>query len=185
MRGTKAKLAVLLAAGAGLGLVSMAAAQEKGAKGVVAVRQATMEANAKHVGAIKFILTEEPTLIKHVAFHARAIAGAVEHAPEMFPQGSTQAPTDALPAIWEKPDQFRQAAERAHGWRRSWPRPPRAGTCRRRRPRSGRWARRAAAAATRPSARRRAEAGARSEVRWKTGSINLDQGLAVTGSFLP
>ena len=115
MRGTKAKLAVLLAAGAGLGLVSMAAAQEKGAKGVVAVRQATMEANAKHVGAIKFILTEEPTLIKHVAFHARAIAGAAEHAPEMFPQGSTQAPTDALPAIWEKPDQFRQAAERAHG----------------------------------------------------------------------
>jgi cytochrome c556 len=115
MRGTKAKLAVLLAAGAGLGLVSIAAAQEKGAKGVVAVRQATMEANAKHVGAIKFILTEEPGLIGQVAFHAEAIAGAAEHVPDMFPPGSTQAPTDALPAIWEKPDQFKQAAQRAHG----------------------------------------------------------------------
>jgi cytochrome c556 len=113
MRG--AKLAVLLTAGAGLGLVTMATAQEKGAKGVVAVRQATMEANAKHAGAIKFILAEEPGLIKQVAFHARAIAEAAEYVPAMFPQGSTQSPTNALPAIWEKPDQFRQAAERAHG----------------------------------------------------------------------
>src|SRR5215218_9186667 len=115
MHGTRAKLAVLLAAGVGLGLVSMAAAQEKGAKGVVAVRQATMDANAKHAGAIKFILTEEPGLIGQVAFHAQAIAGAAEHVPEMFPPGSTQAATDARPAIWKKPDQFKAAAERAHG----------------------------------------------------------------------
>jgi cytochrome c556 len=49
-----------------------------------------------------------------VAFHAQAIAEAAEYVPEMFPQGSTQPPADALPAIWEKPDQFKQAAERAH-----------------------------------------------------------------------
>jgi cytochrome c556 len=110
----RGKLTILLAAGIGIGLVSMAVAQEKGAKGVVAIRQATMEANAKHISAIKFILTEEPELLKHVAFHAQAIAEAAEYVPEMFPQGSTQPPADALPAIWEKPDQFKQAAERAH-----------------------------------------------------------------------
>ena len=49
----RGKLAVLLADGVGLGLVSVAAAQQKDAKGVVAVRQATMDANAKHAGAIE------------------------------------------------------------------------------------------------------------------------------------
>ena len=111
----RGSLIVLLAAGIGLGTASFAVAQQKGAKGVVAVRQATMEANAKHMNAVKAILTEDPQLLPHVAFHAEAIAEAAEYAPEMFPQGSTQPPTDALPAIWDKPDQFKQAAERAHG----------------------------------------------------------------------
>jgi hypothetical protein len=42
-------------------------------------------------------------------------AASAEYAPEMFPEGSTQKPTAALPAVWEKPDQFQQAAERTHG----------------------------------------------------------------------
>ena len=111
----RGKRFVLVTATLGLGLAPLAVAQEQGAKGVVAVRQATMEANAKHMNAVKAILTEEPRLLPHVAFHAEAIAEAAEYVPEMFPPGSTQPPTDALPAIWDKPDQFRQAAERAHG----------------------------------------------------------------------
>jgi cytochrome c556 len=111
----RAKCLVLSTAAISLGLASLAAAQQEGAKGVVAVRQATMDANAKHMNAVKAILTEDPQLVRHVAFHAQAIAEAAEYAPEMFPPGSTQPPTDALPAIWEKPDQFQQAAERAHG----------------------------------------------------------------------
>ena len=82
---------------------------------MVAIRQATMDANGKHMTAIKVILTEDPQLIKLVAFHAQAIAEAAEYVPEMFPEGSTQKPTAALPMIWEKQDQFKQAAERAHG----------------------------------------------------------------------
>ena len=66
------------------------------------------------MSAIKAILPEEPQLLSHVAFHAEAIAEAAEYVPEMFPSGSTQPPTDALPVIWEKQDQFKQAAERAH-----------------------------------------------------------------------
>jgi cytochrome c556 len=106
---------VLFTATLSLGLASLAVAQQEGAKGVVAIRQATMDANAKHMNAIKAILTEDPQLLKLVAFHAQAIAEAAAYAPEMFPQGSTQKPTAALPAIWEKPDQFKQAAERGHG----------------------------------------------------------------------
>ena len=106
---------VLFTATISLGLASLAAAQQEGAKGVVAVRQATMDANAKHMSAIKAILSEDPQLIKLVAFHAQAIAEAAEYVPEMFPPGSTQTPTAALPVIWDKQDQFKQAAERAHG----------------------------------------------------------------------
>jgi cytochrome c556 len=110
----RGKYVVLLAAGLGLGLASLAVAQEKGAKGVVAIRQATMGANGKHMGAIKVILTEDPQLLKHVTVHAQAIAEVLEYVPEMFPKGSDQQPTWALPVIWEKPDQFGQAAKRAH-----------------------------------------------------------------------
>jgi cytochrome c556 len=106
---------VLFTATLSLGLASLAVAQQEGAKGVVAIRQATMDANAKHMNAIKAILTEDPQLLKLVAFHAQAIAEAAEYVPEMFPEGSTQKPTAALPAIWDKPDQFKQAAERGHG----------------------------------------------------------------------
>ena len=111
----RGKRLILFTATLDLGLAPLAVAQQEGAKGVVAVRQATMDANAKHMNAIKAILTEDPQLLKHVAFHAQAIAEAAEYVPEMFPQGSTQPPTAALPVIWEKPDQFQQAAERAHG----------------------------------------------------------------------
>jgi cytochrome c556 len=110
----RAKRVILLTATISLGLAPLAAAQQEGAKGVVAIRQATMDANAKHMNAIKAILSEDPQLLKLVAFHAQAIAEAAKYAPEMFPQGSTQKPTAALPMIWEKPDQFKQAAARGH-----------------------------------------------------------------------
>ena len=110
----RGSLVILLAAGLGVGTTSLAVAQQKGAKGVVAVRQATMDANGAHMSAIKFILTETPELANRVAFHAKAIAEASEHTPELFPAGSTQGPTDALPPIWEKPDEFKQASTRAY-----------------------------------------------------------------------
>lgn len=109
----RGSLIVLLAAGIGLGTASFAVAQQKGAKGVVAVRQATMEANAKHMSAIKVILSETPDLLPQVLFHAEAVADAAGYTDALFPPGSDQAPTTALPAIWEKPDEFKQASERA------------------------------------------------------------------------
>jgi cytochrome c556 len=83
------------------------------ATGVVAVRQAAMKANADHMNAIKAILTEYPDLLSQVEFHAEAIKETAEYAPSMFPAGSDQQPTDALPAIWSDQAGFAGAAEKA------------------------------------------------------------------------
>jgi cytochrome c556 len=112
MRG--GKIVILALAALCVSATSLAVAQEKKkATGVVAVRQLTMKANGDHTAAIKTILTETPELTRQVAFHAEAIAESLETVPEIFPEGSTQEPTEALPTIWQKPDEFKQAASRA------------------------------------------------------------------------
>jgi cytochrome c556 len=88
-----------------------AVAQEKKATGVVAVRQNAMKANGGHTGAIRAILTEKPELIEQVVVHANAIAEVAPLIPAMFPEGSTQEPTWALPVIWERKDEFDQHAK--------------------------------------------------------------------------
>jgi cytochrome c556 len=109
MRG---KLIVLLAGSLALGSASAGMAQEK-ATGIVAVRQLTMKANGDHMGAIKAILTEQPQLVKRVVWHAEAITEAAEYTPELFPAGSDQPPTAALPAIWNDQKGFQAAAGKA------------------------------------------------------------------------
>jgi cytochrome c556 len=86
--------------------------EEPKATGVVAVRQNTMDSFAGHAGAIQKILTEYPQLIGMVPLHAQAIASIAPDVPKMFPPGSTQPPTAALPAIWEKPDDFAAHAKK-------------------------------------------------------------------------
>jgi cytochrome c556 len=88
-----------------------ASAQEPKATGVVAVRQSAMDSLGGHSGAIQKILTEYPELINLVPVHARAIAEVAPTIPAMFPQGSTQEPTRALPAIWEKQADFENQAK--------------------------------------------------------------------------
>ena len=73
-----------------------------------------MDANGAHVGAIKAILTEYPQAINLVVPQAEAIAAVALTVPDMFPKGSDQPPTNALPAVWEKPDEFKAAAQKVH-----------------------------------------------------------------------
>jgi cytochrome c556 len=94
--------------------VTAAIAADKDAKGVVAVRQNAMDANGAHVVAIKAILTEYPQAINLVVPQAEAIAAVALTVPDMFPKGSDQPPTNALPAVWEKPDEFKAAAQKVH-----------------------------------------------------------------------
>jgi cytochrome c556 len=99
-----------------LGVVAGTAvlAQEEGppATGVVAVRQATMKANAGHAGAIKSILSEYPQALSQVAYHAAAIRDSSEHVPSLFPAGSDEPPTQALPAVWSDQAGFKAAADK-------------------------------------------------------------------------
>jgi cytochrome c556 len=106
------KIVVLLAGVAALGVVGLATAEEK-ATGIVAVRQMTMKANGDHMGAIKAILTEEPQLVKRVAWHAEALAESAEYTAELFPEGSDKPTSNALPAVWSDQKGFAAAGARA------------------------------------------------------------------------
>jgi cytochrome c556 len=45
----------------------------------------------------------------NLAFHARGMAELAEIVPHVFPEGSGVSKSEALPAIWEKPDEFKEA----------------------------------------------------------------------------
>lgn len=45
-------------------------------------------------------------------FHARSLADLAEIVPTIFPAGSGEGKTDALPAIWKKPDEFKKTVQR-------------------------------------------------------------------------
>ncbi|MEK0084420.1 c-type cytochrome [Benzoatithermus flavus] len=108
------RMIALLTGALALGSVGPGMTQEQPkATGIVAVRQMTMKANGDHMGAIKAILTEQPQLVKRVAWHAEAITEGVEYVPELFPEGSDQPPTAALPAVWKDQKGFKAAAAKA------------------------------------------------------------------------
>ena len=87
-------------------------AAEKEAKGFVAVRQFTMDANGDLASSIKAILTEEPSLIAEVAIQAQAIADTAKNLPAMFPKDADNSHSYALKSVWEKPDEFAAASKK-------------------------------------------------------------------------
>jgi cytochrome c556 len=109
MRG---KLIATLAGAIAFGTVLTSLAEEK-ASGIVAVRELTMKANGDHMATVKAILTEQPQLVKRVVWHAVALAESAEYTPELFPLGSDQSPTAALPTVWSDQKGFAAAAEKA------------------------------------------------------------------------
>jgi cytochrome c556 len=108
----------VVVAGAAFGLTMLSGlpgqAAEKEAKGFVAVRQFTMDANGDLAGSIKTILTEEPSLIGEVVIQAQAIADTARNLPSMFPKDGDNAHSYALKSVWEKPDEFAAAAKKLH-----------------------------------------------------------------------
>lgn len=93
-------------------LAAFAAVAQEKASGVVAYRQHTMRAQDEHMKAIRILLTDYPQLLKQVHVHADAIADAYDHAPAMFPKGSGQPPSRALPAVWSDEKGFVAAARK-------------------------------------------------------------------------
>ncbi len=85
-------------------------AAQNSATGVVAYRQATMKAIGAHLNSVKVLLQEQPELIDQASIHATAIEDLAVVIPTMFPEGSADPESDALPAIWEDLSGFEASA---------------------------------------------------------------------------
>lgn len=73
-------------------------------------RKAVMKAIGGHMGAISTILKTDAGDIKDATVHADAMAGLAKVTATMFPEGSgpMDGETEALPAVWEKPAEFKE-----------------------------------------------------------------------------
>ena len=90
---------------ASVAAAAIAAALPCGAsQGDMDYRDHTMEAIGGHMQALSDILRGKVPHEGHLAVHADALASLAEITPTLFPAGSVGG--DALPAIWENPDDF-------------------------------------------------------------------------------
>jgi cytochrome c556 len=76
---------------------------------VIEKRQQAMKGNSADAKAIKAAVESKDYAT--IETKAKDIMGTAEKIPGLFPKGSTQGKTKALPEIWEKPDDFAKAAK--------------------------------------------------------------------------
>lgn len=80
-------------------------------KSVITHRQGIYDVMAGHMKVLKSILFQGNSQIGDVNYHATAILNAAKHHGKAFPKGSDKGKTNALPAIWKKPDEFKMAGK--------------------------------------------------------------------------
>lgn len=73
-------------------------------------RHEVMEAIGAHATALRSILQEKVPHRDHISIHVNALADLASIAHTLFPEGSEGG--EALPAIWENPEDFKEAVER-------------------------------------------------------------------------
>jgi len=79
--------------------------------GEIKYRQSVMKSIGGHMGAIVGILKGQTINKEHLAVHTQGIAELSKIVGHIFPKGSDFGETEALPAIWEKPDDFSKAVK--------------------------------------------------------------------------
>ena len=92
---------------------SIPAGAETSAENAIKYRHAVMDAMAGHTGAfsmIAFGMVDHP---EYLQSHANALADAGAELKNLFPKGSGEGETHALPAIWEEPEKFSAAVAKA------------------------------------------------------------------------
>lgn len=72
-------------------------------------REAVMESIGGHMKALVAIVKGNVPYTQDAPVHARAIQPLAEMAGHIFPPESQTGKTEALPAIWEKPEKFKAA----------------------------------------------------------------------------
>lgn len=90
----------------GLGVLATPASADEAA---IKYRQGVMKALGGHMGSVAAIVKGKVAHKGHLAGHADAIAAIGKMTGDIFPKDSGMGKTGALPAIWEKPDDFAQA----------------------------------------------------------------------------
>ena len=78
-------------------------------KSTITHRQGIYDVMAGHMKVLKSILFQGHPQIADVSYHASEILNAAKHHGKAFPKGSDKGKTNALPAIWEKPEEFKAA----------------------------------------------------------------------------
>lgn len=77
--------------------------------GAIKHRQAVMKAVGGHTGAIASVVKGEVPFKEDLEGHAHALVELAKISGKVFPEGSDKGDTEAVPAIWEKPDAFKES----------------------------------------------------------------------------
>ncbi len=89
-------------------LVTVSSAAFADAKGERSYRQGVMKAVGGQMSSMAAIL-RGGVHMDNLKLHAGAMADLASIVPNVFPEGSGEGKTEALPAIWEKPAEFKEA----------------------------------------------------------------------------
>ncbi|TCS62946.1 c-type cytochrome [Varunaivibrio sulfuroxidans] len=98
--------AILAVSALSIGAATFARADDAGE---IAYRKAVMSSIGGHMAAMATIIKKAGGQPADLAVHADGIAALSKIAGHIFPEGSEFGDTAALPAIWDKPDEFKKA----------------------------------------------------------------------------
>ncbi len=95
-----------------LAIMADGANAEADPENLIKYRQGAMSALGGHMSASAQIVRGKVGYGEHLLFHAEAIQAISGRVAEMFPEGSDFGETDAKEAVWEKPEDFHEAARK-------------------------------------------------------------------------
>lgn len=99
----------VLLAGTVLSVMAMGATTVSADEAMFKYRESVMKAVGGHTSAIAAIVKNEVPFNDDLKAHAVALDGLAKMTGHIFPEGSAVGKSEALPAIWEKPEAFKKA----------------------------------------------------------------------------
>jgi cytochrome c556 len=93
------------------GMIGTAVAAEP--EDLIKYRKSVMKANGGHMAASAAIINGKVGFTGHLAGHATALVAINKDVASLFPKDSDFGDTDALDAVWKKPDEFKKRAKDA------------------------------------------------------------------------
>jgi cytochrome c556 len=98
-----------------VGFLSCAAFAHQGASGIVLERMQIMKTMERELKAIlQELAGQQPPDAKRLNFHIQALYAACGEIGGKFPQGSSDPHSHALPAVWERPEEFARMMQQLH-----------------------------------------------------------------------